>query len=76
MKPFKIPQAKPDTEATMCEYMSMCENGKVCDIDPTQELCMLAQVGKISKDGSTFTPKKVLKKGIYITTWWCPKLDS
>lgn len=76
MESFKIPQAQPDTEATMCEYMSLCEHGKTCDIDPEKDYCALGQVGKISKDGSAFTPKEVLKKGIYVSTWWCPRIEA
>ena len=67
-KDFKIPQAKPDSEATQCEYMSLCENGGVCDIEPTRELCMLGQLGMISKDGKVFDPIKKL--------WRCPKLED
>lgn len=76
MVKFRIPKAKPDTQASICEYMAIHDKTLSCDINPLEEICELATLGKISKDGNSFTPSKKLAKGIYISLYRCPKLKQ
>lgn len=65
-KKFQVPKAKPDTEASMCEYMSLCDNSLPCNVEPSE--CVLNIIGHVSKDGSVFTPIKPQRRK-------CPKLN-
>jgi len=67
-KKFQIPKAKPDAEATMCEYLSLNDDGLPCDIDEPSG-CALKLIGKVSKDGRIFTPKKPER-------YWCPRIEG